>query len=218
MLPPPSRSLHLFAVVPAVEAATLEARTRRGSVLVCGAIAAVFGQRPEREDEVRAALRHDRIVGLAFDTCSSVVPFRLGIELGSEAELRSVLELNADDLSSQLARFRGRVEMGLKVQLATPSTDEPLRLPFGLASVRALAPGHEDRSERLARRGRKSVFEGCYLIPRASVEEFWRAVERIRSVAPEVPLLGSGPWAAYSFCDMPLRRAAAPIRSAMDIR
>ncbi|MDD5309188.1 MAG: GvpL/GvpF family gas vesicle protein, partial [Deltaproteobacteria bacterium] len=157
------------------------------------------------DDEVRAAVWHDRVVGLAFETCSSVAPFRLGIAFASGAELEATVGLNVEELSQQLARFRGRVEMGLKVRLVAATADEPLRIPFGLDRVRALAPEEGNRSERLMHGSHGRIFEGCYLIPRQAVEDFWRALDGIRRLTPELPLLGSGPWAAYSFCDVPLR-------------
>jgi hypothetical protein len=203
-------------VVPAEEALTFAARSRGLPVLSCGPVAAVFGHPPTYDDEVRAAVWHDRVVGLALETCSSVVPFRFGIMLESEAELAAIVSLNATELSRQLARFQGRVEMGLKVRLA--AADELLRAPFGLDQVRTLAPDEEDRSERIVRNGRERIFEGCYLIPRQAVDGFWRALDGIRHRAPELPLLGSGPWAAYTFCDVPLRRDAEPTSSLLESR
>jgi hypothetical protein len=203
------KPIHLYAAVPAEQGAALEARMRGFSVLAGGTVAAIFGCLPDFGDEVRAALWHNRIVGLALETCSSVVPFRLGIELRSRAELCATVSLNAQELSDQLARFRGRVEMGLKVRLATLTADEPLRVPSALERVRAFAPQPEDRCERLVRSGQDRILEGCYLISRQSVAEFWRVLDAIRRLSPELALLGSGPWAAYSFCNVPLRLGVA---------
>jgi Gas vesicle synthesis protein GvpL/GvpF len=204
---PAVRPLCLYAVVPGDEAPVLAAR-RRFSVLACGGTAALFGRSAGGLDPARAAVRHDRIVRLALANCSSVVPFRLGTELASTDELRAVVQLNAADLAEQLARFRGRVEMGLKVRLAAVAGEEALRWPAGLDRVRALAPEASGRRERFGQSPQGKYFEGCYLIERSAVDEFWQAVEGIRDLAPGLPLLGSGPWAPYSFCDAPLRRAA----------
>jgi gas vesicle protein GvpL/GvpF len=210
--PAAARSLRLYAVVPAEDARALAGR-RGFSVLACGTVAALFGWPPDR-DPVALACRYDRIVRLAFATCSSVVPFRLGVDLGSEGELRDVMSRNASALAAQLGRFRGRVEMGLKAGLSAPAAGRPLGLPAGLDRVRALAPAAADRRERMGPGAHGRIFEGCYLISRRAVEDFWRAVEGIRRRAPDLPLLGSGPWAAYSFCDAPLR-GARPTRSTL---
>jgi hypothetical protein len=171
-----------------------------------GSITAITGP-PATEPEPRAALRHDRIVGRALESCSAVVPFRLGVELGSEAELQRLLEDNLEALCGQLARFAGRVEMGFKARLATHAGDQPIRLPFDLERVRSLAPRGEDRREQRKRAAGGQVFEGCYLISRQSIDAFWSAIENIRHATSDLPVMGSGPWAAYTFCDFTLRPA-----------
>jgi hypothetical protein len=218
-MPANPAAFHLYAVVPAEEASRLPVR-RSFSVHLCGPAAALFGSpRPALSGAhaLRAALRHDRIVGLALAACSSVVPFRLALELASVAELDALCRLNARALAGQLARFRGRVEMGLKVRLPASPTDPSFPLPRGLDRVRGLAPEPADRYERLgfsrAGEGEGKLFAASYLVARHAVDDFWRATEGIRRLAPDLPLVGSGPWAAYSFCDVPLRRAGAPPES-----
>lgn len=205
MLPEEPGPIRLYAVVPVEEASSLKAR-RSFSILSCGPVAALCGRPPEQGDRARAAFWHDRVVGLAVERCSAVVPFRLGMDFGSAAELRATVRLNAAQLAEQLGRFRGRVEMGLKARIPDPTADRPLHLPSGLDRIRALAPDPADRWERLGRSPQGNIFEGCYLVPRPAVEAFWLAVEDIRRFAPELPLLGSGPWAPYSFCDTPLQQ------------
>ncbi len=187
-------------------------------ILRSDAFAAILGSPPGFADNARAALWHDRIVARVFRRCSAVVPFRLGMEIRSEAEVHSLLGLNASELSRQLRRFRGRVEMGLKAQVASAVGDELLRLPFGVGCVHALASRSVDRRERLSGSRHGTTFEGCYLISRRAVDPFWRALDEIRRAVPEVPLLGSGPWAPYSFCDAPLRCSAEQTQVALESR
>ena len=198
--------LCLHAIVPAGDPDTLRATMRGLHLVPCGPVIAITGK-PSRQTAPRAALRHDRIIGRALASCSSVVPFRLGVELGSEAELHRVLAANLDALSAQLARFAGRVEMGFKARLAAQPAGSPMHLPPGLDRVRALAPRHDDCKEQLKRAPSGHVFEGCYLILRQAIEAFWSVVEDIRRAAAGMPVLGSGPWAAYTFCDLALRPA-----------
>lgn len=222
MLPANPAAVHLYAVVPADEASRLP-RRRSFSVHSCGPAAALFG--PPRHGRsaahaVHAALRHGRIVGLALNACSSVVPFRLALELASLSELDALCRLNSQALADQLARFRGRVEMGLKMKLPAPATDRSSLLPRGLDRVRGLAPEPADRCERLgfSRAGveKERLFNASYLVARHAIEDFWRATEGIRRLAPDLPLVGSGPWAAYSFCDVPLLRATPPLRPPLE--
>lgn len=202
----------LYAVVPAGEADGVCAGTRGIRSVVCGPVAALVGK--PGNQPARAALRHGRVVGKAVEACSSVVPFRLGVELQSEA-VQEVLQMNMELLAGHLARFHGRVEMGLKAKLAVQVANEPMRLPFDLERVRALAPMNQDRREALRRAPAGQVFEGCYLIARQAVDAYWLAVEGIRCVLPDLPLLGSGPWAAYSFCDLVLLPAQTASRAAL---
>lgn len=208
--------LRLYAIVSADEASALDTRSAGIRVVTWGSVAAVAGKASPGRRDSRAASRHAGIVGLALETCSSVVPFRFGVELRSEADLRRVLEVNAEALSHWLGRFRDRVEMGLKALLpagrrggAAAARSAPvaasIRLPFSLERVRALAPLPEDRRERLAAGPRGPVFEGCYLISRRAIDPFWAALDEIRRLVPDLPLLGSGPWAPYSFCGFVLR-------------
>lgn len=205
-----STPLVLYAIVPGNEALALGARARGIRLVPHGHLAAVVADGPPSRVDSTAALRHDRVVRLALESCSSVVPFRLGIELPSDAALRTVLELNALALAERLARFRGRVEMGVKARLTAslPSVPEPMQFLPGLERIRALAPEATGRQERIFRRGGGTVFAGCYLISRHAVDRFWSALEDIRRLQPELPLLGSGPWAPYSFCDLALRSCA----------
>lgn len=198
--------LCLYAIVPSSDADALSAAMRGLRLVACGPITAILG-RVSSEPEPHAALRHDRIVGRALEACSSVVPFRLGAELGSENDLQRMLEANLESLSGYLARFQNRVEMGFKARLGTQAAGKPLLLPPGLEQLRALAPNSDDRWEQLERVPGGQTFEGCYLILRHAIDAFWSAVENIRHTAGNVPVLGSGPWAAYTFCDFTLRPA-----------
>ena len=190
--------LRLHAVVPAGEAATATGLC----AIACGAIAGLAGK-VRGEPPRRAALRHDRVVGRALAACSSVVPFRLGTDAPSAAALRATLAANEPALAHQLARFAGRVEMGLRVKLPSLAALEALRA--GLAPIRALAPGLDDRRERLMSGAAGQVFEGCYLVSRGDIAAYWSGVREVRAALRGAPLVGSGPWAAYSFCDLVLR-------------
>jgi hypothetical protein len=194
----------LYAVVPSEQAHAARSAALRGLRLVeSGPVVAVVGK-PGQELE-RAALRHDRVISQALESCSAVVPFRLGIVLESREELQGVLESNQDLLVRYLKRFRGCVEMGLKAKLPAQVAGEPLRMPFSLERIRTLAHHAEDRRERMRPGAAGPIFEGCYLISRRDIDTFWLALEELQQSFPELPLLGSGPWAPYSFCDFALQ-------------
>lgn len=197
--------LCLYAVVRADEARGLDARVRGLRRVVDGPVAAIVG-RPRTRDARRAALEHDRVVGRALMVCTSLVPFRFGVNVRSEAELYELLRANVQRLCRLLDRLRGRVEMGLKAGLTARGGGDPVPAPSALVErVRALAPRRADRRERLERSPSGTIFSGSYLIPRVHIEAFWSALAVARCELPGVPLLGSGPWAAYSFCDLTFR-------------
>ena len=209
----PSGEISVHAVVNSNEVKALDTHSRT-CVVAYGPIAAVVSRVRKTTDE-KAALRHGRIIGKVVETCSSVVPFRLGVQIRSEPEIREVLKLNAQVLVQHLERFRDRVEMGIKAKVVLSSDFDPSRLPVFLASLRSLAEKNEDRQEELETTLNVHIFKGCYLIQRQNVDEFWFAVETVRRKFPTVPLMGSGPWAPYSFCDFVLHPASCKLRGAI---
>ena len=195
------RPLFLYAVVRAKESAALKMPGGGVRAVSHGSIAAIVGSAGRQAaDSVESALRHDRIVQEVFLRCGSVIPFGLGPEFQSEDEIRRMIKINARPLSAHLKRFHDRVEMGLKA--ITTSR----RIP-GLERIHLLAPRVADRNEKVEKRGGQMVFEGCYLLPRRSIDCYWSALDEIRRLSPSMPIIGSGPWAPFSFCDLVLRRA-----------
>ncbi len=206
------RLVCVFAVVPAVEASSACHSSRGLRWVSHGPVAALVGS--PGSDSARAALRHDRVIGRAVEACSSVVPFRFGMEFECEA-LEGLLGANLPALVSRLARFRGRVEMGLKVKLMERSPGASPRMPFDLEHFHALAPREEDRREGLRQMLTGPVFEGCYLVSRRDVEAYWAAAETLRGALADLPVLGTGPWAPYSFCEFALRPVPGQARAAI---
>jgi len=187
----------LYAAVPAQDAKLARAAGRGLAVVVAGATAAVIGKRPPDPADILAlAMAHDRVMQRLMARCSSVLPFRLGVAAPAADDLRRLLHGNAVALARQLARFQDRVEMGLKIKARESGTT------FDLGPVHTLVTAREDRLERVAEQRGAAVFEGVYLVRRAHIEDFWAAVLRIRDASPELPILGVGPFAPYSFCDI----------------
>ena len=207
-----SGRISVHAVVPSDEVTALDAHSRV-DVVAYGRIAAVVS-RPTKLTEQKTALRHGRIIGKAVERCSSVVPFRLGVEIPSESDIHEVLKLNTQVLSRYLQRFRDHVEMGLKLKVAPSSDFAPSRLPSSLAGIRSFAEKTEDRQESLKSTFNYQTFEGCYLIRRQNIDAFWLAVEALEKELPALPCMGSGPW-AYSFCDFVLRPVSCELRGAI---
>jgi hypothetical protein len=207
-----SGQISVHAVVRSDEVTALGTHSRT-RVVGCGPIAAVVSSARKTTDQ-KAALRHGRIIGTVAEACSSVVPFRLGVEVRTEPEIREVLKLNAQVLVRHLDRFRDRVEMGIRAKVASSSDFDPSRMSLALDSVRSFAEKSEDRQEALETTLNAHIFKGCYLIPRGNIDKFWLALETVRKSFPAMPLMGSGPWAPYSFCDFVLRPPSGELRGA----
>ncbi|WP_224368718.1 GvpL/GvpF family gas vesicle protein [Hyalangium versicolor] len=197
-----SGQVGLYAVVAAEQALAGHDQLQGLRLLTRGPITAVVGK-PETATQ-RAAMRHDRIVGRALSACASVVPFRLGVVLRSQDELLRVLDANQQVLTQYLARFHGQVEVALKAKLPSLFAGNLSQVPFSLEKLHSLAPDSRARQESVQRTVTGQMFDGCYLIARQDIDAFWQAVEQIRQTFPNLPLLGSGPWAPYSFCDFTL--------------
>jgi hypothetical protein len=221
-----SQTLNLYAVVPADEIPELQSAVAGEFDLVAwGPFAAIVGAGPRQLRTTAAALLHDRVVQVAMEHCSTVLPFRLGTCLDDAIEVSSVLERNATGLTRQLHRLRGRVEMGMKARMNPPSSEGGpsglgLRFFEGLGGLRNLAPLPGDRRERFTRKDERSLFDGRYLVARADVDLFWSAVVALRESMPSVPMLASGPWAPYSFAEVALvagsGRSGEPAREVRD--
>lgn len=198
----------VVAIIPAEDAGSLRRRAPRLRAVVVGDLCAVTGPAEGKPEDASAALRHDRVMRRVMEACSAIIPFRLGVTARSDAALTRLLSRSAEALTSELARLRDRAEMGLKVWLAPMaerSLDQEIeRLSPELGRIRALAPRASDRKEQIQRAQGGLRLTGCYLVPRASVDAFWDAVDELRRAAPGAPVLGTGPWAPYSFCDVQL--------------
>lgn len=197
--------LQLYAVVPAEAGAGLRGAAPRGVRAVdAGPVMALAGAARGSHDKERAALRHDRVVRAALGACGAVVPFRHGVVLPDLPSLRAVLVVNQAALEDALRRVRGKVEMGLRALLRGPEAAAQLAaLRAGLALLLC-----DDWQERIEETAQGSLLRGSYLIGRGDEEPFFAAVAALRAALPEVPLLGAGPFAPYSFCRLQLRGLA----------
>ena len=200
----------LYAAVRSDEARRVRASLRSLTVVVEGGTAAVTGAAPPEADVFARAMAHDRVIGRLLGCCSSLVPFRLGVAAPPTDDLRALLRDNAAEFERQLDRVRDCVEVGLKIR-AKNEAEGAAR--FDLAPVRALVPLRCDRQERITALSDGLLFEGVYLLARAAIDDFWAALDRMRSQTPERAILGVGPFAPYSFCDLHIEHPRTSERS-----
>jgi hypothetical protein len=147
---------------------------------------------------------------------------RFGSTVADEAELRRFLAEHQRSLLVTLARIDDRVELGVRVirtvadaalvPVGAPAA-EPAngrdwlldKLRNGHRADRAAADLHEPLaalaadSRQQPPRSADEVLRNAYLVERRVVPRFRAVVERLQLAHPEVAILCTGPWPAYSF-------------------
>ena len=196
--------LTLHAVVPGAAAGSRRLRAPRGAqALVCRDLVALVSL-PMAEEPIDGALRHDRIVQRAIETFGAVVPFRAATLLRSSRAVLELVEGNAQLLGRQLSRFSNRVEMGLKAAISRSGHTEQDQQTFDRWVSGALSGLAVERIERMHETEGGMVFDASYLIARERVPDYWAAVRSGSQGRPGVHVIGTGPWAPYTFCDFTL--------------
>jgi hypothetical protein len=188
-----------------------------------GDVLAVFSRHsaPVGEPAPDALWAHERVVERLM-TDRAVLPMRFGSTLPDEGALRRFLADEQASLLGALARIGDRVELAVRVvrELAegalvepaamngsTPSGREWLlgKLRDGRRAERAAAVLHEPLTALAAEareqppRGPDEVLRNAYLVERRMVPRFRAVVERLQRAHPDVAILCTGPWPAYSF-------------------
>jgi hypothetical protein len=161
-----------------------------------------------------AILEHARVVEAVFEQSEAVLPARFGRAYADVESLRQAALEHEAELRAALERVRGSVELGMRV-LAPGAEDRPPatsgrdyltarlderrrierladELASPLAEVARAATRSVGATERL-------LLSAAYLVPRGDVETFRRVVERLQGEHPELAIVCTGPWPAYSF-------------------
>jgi hypothetical protein len=181
-----------------------------------GGLLAVFTRhaQPPCDPAPDALWAHEQVVERLMAE-RTVVPLRFGSTVAGEAALRRLLAERRESLTETIARIRGRVELGVRVLDEAPAAvaDEPRsgrdyvlgRLQDSRRAEHATAALHEPLAV-LARdavrqplRAADELLRGAYLVDRAGVPRFCTGVQRLQAEHPDMAILCTGPWPAYSF-------------------
>lgn len=174
-------------------------------------------------------LCHERVIEALMRT-HAVLPTRFGTTAEREERLRERLEANAAGFSATLDRVRGRVEIALRVGWQ-PSDPAPASRPHaadspdGRSYMQALLEQrrHSQRQRAAAEELAAEISAGladladatseqvlptpelllkaAYLVQRERLPELRRRVDALRVGRPELTILATGPWPAYSFVE-----------------
>jgi hypothetical protein len=177
------------------------------------------------EDEMWA---HDRVVEAVMDR-APVLPMRLGSLLADDAAVRNVLRQRGREWAEGLERVRGAVELGIRAAIEVETTHQPppegAQVAEGSGAAYLLGRLAAERSRQgaarrvheplvqLARDSRVRIdpgglarFRASYLVDRARLEAFKRAVEELRREPATSSITCTGPWPPYSFTGSEARR------------
>lgn len=192
----------MYAAIFAKERHAVRAARRSLEVVVEGPIAAVIGPPSRGANGLTArATAHDQVMYRLLEHCSAVMPFRLDTRAPAPADLARLLRDHGSVIDATLHHFQGRVEMGIKVK----SRDgRPFAGRLHCERMHELAGATQNRRERIVVLENGALFEGTYLIPKPAMDDFWVAVLKVREALPGFAVIGTGPWAPYSFCDLEL--------------
>ena len=170
-----------------------------------GELVTVFSRHGQGDPTPAALWAHERVVErLMADR--TVVPGRFGSTVAGEDGLRRRLDERREPLAAAIARVRGRVELGVRVLAqarAAPGSGRDYLLAR-LEESRRAAARHEPLAELAADATRQpsrggELLRGAYLVDRAGVAGFRDAVGDLQDEHPELTILCTGPWPAYSF-------------------
>jgi hypothetical protein len=171
------------------------------------AVCSRLEQAPEKPalDALRA---HERVVE-ALMARRAVLPMRFGTQFPDARGVQSALAGRRQSLLDALDRVRGRVELAVRAMLLTSEAPAPSSgrdyLQAKLSVERSAAALHEPLAALAvaARRWLKpapgELLRAAYLVEHGAVGRFRGVVERLQHEHPDVALVCTGPWPAYSF-------------------
>ncbi|MFG2312313.1 GvpL/GvpF family gas vesicle protein [Streptomyces sp. NPDC048566] len=188
-------------------------------------LVAVVGSVPEEEfgpDPLRrrledaawleATARAHRGVVDALTGVVSPLPLRLATVLRDESGVRVMMEERRAEFLATMDRLDGRVEWDVRLYADTAGvsgcTGERAeafarRLHAALAGRASESRLHTPRDTAPSDLAYAQVLDAAYLVPRAESEAFVERVEREVREQPGLRWELTGPWAAYSFTELP---------------
>jgi hypothetical protein len=182
--------IHLYAFVRGLQGLDpgLEARP-------FGRVSAVVG------GEEPDPLRHGLVVEALLDHADAVLPVRFGERFAEDRDLAAAVERRLEALERQLDHVAGCVEVGVRIVPRRESIEGADGAGYMRARLREQLAAEEVHTA-LAARARDSVRSNRdtgYLVARADVAAFSRAVAQLLDSQPALDALCTGPWAPYSF-------------------
>ena len=180
------------------------------SLLVVDRVAAVVGEiAGPLEPTDDNLLEHARVVDEVAAANDALLPVRFGRGFHDVDQLVTALSDVAVQCEERLRAVKGCVELGVHVAeapVATAGATATVGREYmhrRLREVTRVAEIHATLAERARESTRDTgtgpLLRGAYLVPRRAVDDFLAAVEQLRARRPELTVVCTGPWPAYSF-------------------
>lgn len=187
-------------------------------VVASGRLAAVCGPVVTREVTADALWQHEQIVeSLMADR--DVLPVRYATCVPDDAAAAQALEDNRAEFAASLETVRGAVELAVRVFRAGEAVAPPALSPEAMTGTdylrgRARSAAEESdataivheplvrasRAATIARVNRPGeLLRTAYLVDRGATASFLARVQRIQEGNPQLKIICTGPWPAYSF-------------------
>jgi hypothetical protein len=153
---------------------------------------------------------HERVVE-ALLAGRAVLPMRFGTRFPDAGAVRAALAGRRQPLLDALDFVRGRVELAVRALRPAAEVTAPRSgreyLDAKLSAERSAIALHEPlaalavAARRRLEPGPGELLRAAYLVEPAAVGCFRGAVERLQHEHPDVALVCTGPWPAYSFVE-----------------
>ena len=205
--------IHVYGVVDQLRSLPLQpgvggAPLERARV---GPLELVVSRTTSNEATHEAVLAHAQVVDELMARSRAVLPVQF-TAFADEGELADAVVPKVETLERALRRVRGCAEFGLRVAHAAVDPPESssgaeymrARLAEEQRRQHVTALVHEplrwlSRATARVRSSSAGVSESAYLVPVENVEAFRNALGRLQAEHPELTIVCTGPWPAYSF-------------------
>ncbi|MHB8621099.1 MAG: GvpL/GvpF family gas vesicle protein [Chloroflexota bacterium] len=220
---------YLYGIIPAGQPLPRIAGVEDGDLLACAGgagtrLAATYSPLQGAPSATPQHLRQHHRVTMALLRRGPLIPFRFGAVLAGEEAVQGLLQERGEEFADRLENLRGRVELSVKLLLS-----EPLESPAGdVERWGQPGTSYLRRKARLARRSelraadldllsehlhhvmsglvidwrgeqRGAMRSLAWLVRSGDVQSFKARLAAFGRARPEVKILSSGPWPAYSF-------------------
>jgi hypothetical protein len=213
--------IHLYGVVEELEELPGVAGVDEGSLerhRVEG-IELVVSRTPRERNQVTeaAVMSHANVVEELMARSCALLPAQFGSAFVDEQELADAVRAKASALTRGLNLVRGCVEFGLRILGGGAAAESASLKSSGreymrtrLAEDKARRRLAEEVHEPLARLSRASsrfagaspdLLHAAYLVPRQEIAVFGEEVRRLETEHPDLTIVCTGPWPAYTFAN-----------------